>query len=93
MVADLKVAGPSGGTNSAGFWGTGRLTPGADLFFPWRSCSASVKAAAKDFEPLLAAREPRILPLVQFCQIRQAVYRELLGIALASRRQGFKCTG
>ena len=26
---------------------------------------------------------------MQFCQIRQAVYRELLGIALASRRKGF----
>ena len=39
--------------------------------------------------PLLAPGEPRVLPLVQFCQIRQAVHRELLGIALASRRKGF----
>ena len=31
------------------------------------------------FGPLLAPGEPRILPLVQFCQIRQAVYCELLG--------------
>ena len=28
MVADLKVAGPSGGTNSPGFWGTGPANPG-----------------------------------------------------------------
>ena len=26
---------------------------------------------------------------MQLCQIRQPVYRELLGIALAGRRQGF----
>jgi hypothetical protein len=38
---------------------------------------------------ILAPGEPRILALVQFCQIRQAVFRELLGIALASRRKGF----
>ena len=37
----------------------------------------------------LAAGEPRILSLVQFCQIRQAIYRQLLSIALASRRETF----
>ena len=37
----------------------------------------------------LAPREPRILPLLQFCQIRQTVYRQLLCIALASRREAF----
>jgi hypothetical protein len=35
----------------------------------------------------LAAGVPRILPLVQFCQIRQAVYRQLLIIALASNER------
>ena len=37
----------------------------------------------------LPAGEPRILPLVQFCQIRQAIYRQLLSIVLASRRETF----
>jgi hypothetical protein len=37
----------------------------------------------------LATGVPRILPLVQFCQIRQAVNRQLLSIALASRREAF----
>jgi hypothetical protein len=37
----------------------------------------------------LPAGEPGIVPLVQFCQIRQAVYRQLLGIALASRGEVF----
>ena len=37
----------------------------------------------------LAAGEPRILPLVQFGQIRQAVYRQLLSISLAGRREAF----
>jgi len=37
----------------------------------------------------LAPGEPRIVPLVQLCQIRQAIYRQLLGIALASRREAF----
>jgi hypothetical protein len=36
----------------------------------------------------LASGVPRILPRVQFCQICQAVYRQLLIIALAGRRQG-----
>ena len=36
-----------------------------------------------------AAGELRIMPLVQFCQIRQAVYRQLLGIALTSRGEVF----
>jgi hypothetical protein len=38
---------------------------------------------------LLAAGEPRIMPFVEFGQIRQAIYHELLSIALASRREGF----
>jgi hypothetical protein len=38
----------------------------------------------------LAAGEPRIWPFVQFCQIRQAIYRKLLGIALPSRREAFE---
>ena len=37
----------------------------------------------------LAAGEPRIWPLEQICQIRQAIYRQLLVIALASRREVF----
>jgi hypothetical protein len=37
----------------------------------------------------LAAGEPRILSLVQFRQIRQAIYRQLLSIALASRCEAF----
>jgi hypothetical protein len=37
----------------------------------------------------LAAGEPRILSLVQFRQIRQAIYRQLLSIALASRGEAF----
>ena len=36
-----------------------------------------------------AAGNPRILPLVQFCQIRQAIYRQLLSIVLASGREAF----
>ena len=37
----------------------------------------------------LAACKPRILPFMQFGQIRQAVYRQLLNIALAGRRKAF----
>jgi hypothetical protein len=37
----------------------------------------------------LAPGEPRIVPLVKLCQIRQAIYRQLLGIALPSRREAF----
>ena len=37
----------------------------------------------------LAAGEPRIWPLEQFYQIGQAIYRQLLVIALASRREIF----
>jgi hypothetical protein len=43
----------------------------------------------RPLESRLVPGVARILPLVQFCQIRQAVYRELLGIALASGRKSF----
>src|ERR1700724_1765600 len=40
-------------------------------------------------ERSLAPGEPRIVPLVQLRQIRQAIYRQLFGIALPSRREAF----
>ena len=40
-------------------------------------------------ERSLAPGEPRIVPLVQLRQIRPAIYRQLFGIALPSRREAF----
>lgn len=37
----------------------------------------------------LAAGKARICSLVEFCQIGQAIYRQLLDIALASIRKAF----
>ena len=69
-------------------------TPRTGLSGTHYSTDVETSAARHSSEAALGlkirtATKPRILPLVQFCQIRQAVYRELLGIALASRRKGF----
>ena len=55
----------------------------------WRGGGGGLSARHPNAFWRLAAGEPRIVPLVQFCQIRQAIYRQLLSIALASRRKAF----
>ena len=86
------VSGTSVGALNGAIWSANRTDFGEKMWSEISLSSTFLRHPA--LVPVLvigglAPGEPRILPLAQFCQIRQAVYRQLLGIALAGRRKGF----
>jgi hypothetical protein len=70
-------------------WRTAGLSHGVASESSDGSAQRAEPGALGHSERSLAPGEPRIVPLVQLCQIRQAIYRQLLGIALPSRREAF----